>query len=60
MQPLSVVIDMMGNATKQQLDPSACTLLHRGKAQDLSTPVRFANLPSGTTLELRTGTIGCT
>jgi hypothetical protein len=55
MQPLSVVISMVASASKQQLEPAACTLHHKGTALDLSTPVRFAGLPTGATLELRTG-----
>ena len=55
MQPLSVIIGMVASASKQQLDPAVCTLHYKGKTLDLSTPVRFASLPTGATLELRTG-----
>ena len=55
MQPLSSIVDHVAKMNGLKLDAAACTLLHKGKALDLATPIRFANLPSGVTLELQTG-----
>jgi hypothetical protein len=49
------MVEHISKLTNQKLDPSACTLIYNKKEIDLSCPVRFANLPSGATLELRTG-----
>lgn len=40
----------------QGLDASRCELFYHKKKLDLSTPVRFANLPKDAKLELVTGT----
>lgn len=56
MQPLITIVEHISKAANQQLDPSTCKLFHNKKELDASTPVRFANIPSGATLELRTGT----
>lgn len=37
------------------VDPQACVLTYNGKPVDLGTPMRFANVPSGAKVELRTG-----
>ena len=55
MQPLSAVYEQISKLTYQELNPSACKLIHNKKEIDATTPVRFANLPNGATLELRTG-----
>ncbi|BDA50940.1 probable tether containing UBX domain for GLUT4 at C-terminar half [Coccomyxa sp. Obi] len=55
MQPLITIVEHISKASNQQLDPSTCKIFHNKKELDASTPVRFANIPSGATLELRTG-----
>ena len=56
MQPLSAVFEHISKLTNEQLNPSACKIIHNRKELDVTTPVRFANLPNGATLELKTGT----
>lgn len=61
MQPLLAVVgEALKAAGLEDVDPAACRLF-QGKKQitDLSTPVRFSNLPSGTKLELLTGQLSC-
>ena len=55
MQKLSQILDIVGEQIQQKLDPTACKLIYNKKPLDLSLPVRFANLPSGSTLELHSG-----
>lgn len=55
MQKLSQILDTVGEQIHQKLDPSACKLLFNKKQLDLSLPVRFTNVPSGSTLELHSG-----
>lgn len=55
MQKLSQILDTVGEQIQQKLDPAACKLLYNKKQLDLSLPVRFANVPSGSTLELHSG-----
>lgn len=55
LQTLSYVIQGICARIKPSPDPSNCILLLKGKPQDLSTPVRLLNLPSGTKLILTCG-----
>lgn len=55
MQQLSQILESVGKRINQKLDLAACKLLHNKKQLDLSLPVRFANIPSGSTLELHSG-----
>ncbi len=55
MQKLSQILDTIGERTHQTLDPATCKLMYNKKQLDLSLPVRFANVPSGSTLELHSG-----
>ena len=55
MQKLSQIVDALGEQIHQKLDPAACKLLHNKKELDMSLPVRFANIPPGSTLELHSG-----
>lgn len=59
MQPLLVLVgDVLGQLKLAgQVRPEDCQLLLRGKALDLSTPLRFANVGRDK-LELRTGAAG--
>lgn len=56
MQHLTKIVEQVSELAKQQLDSSNCKIYYNKKELDLSTPARFANLPSGATLELKTGT----
>ena len=55
MQPLQAIVEEV--AAKQKPLPALadCALLIDGKAADLSTPLRFANIPSSAKLEVTTG-----
>ena len=56
MAPLSAVVEAALSAEGvQNANPSACKLLLGKKEMDLSTPLRFANLPTGAKLQLVTG-----
>ena len=55
MQTLSQILDAVGEQIHEKLDPAACKLIYNKKQLDLSLPVRFANVPSGSTLELHSG-----
>ena len=55
MQQLSQIVDSVGQKINQKLDAAACKLLYNTKQMDLTLPVRFANIPSGSTLELQSG-----
>ena len=55
MEPLSTVVAQAIDIMKLDTDAGSCKLLHSGKQLDLSTPVRFANLPRDAKLELITG-----
>ena len=56
MAPLSAVVEAALSAEGvQNANPSACKLLLGKKEMDLSTPLRFANLPTGAKLQLITG-----
>jgi hypothetical protein len=58
MQPLSAVVaDVLGQLKLLDVRPEDCTLSLRGKALDLSTPVRFA-AAGRDKLELKTGGAG--
>ena len=59
MEPLSRVVDQAVEVMKLDTDAGSCKLLHNGKQLDLSTPVRFANLPRDAKLELVTGSSWC-
>ena len=55
MQQLSQIVDSVGQKIDRKLDVAACKLLYNTKQIDLTLPVRFANIPSGSTLELQSG-----
>lgn len=55
MAPLSSAVTATLFAESIKADPAACRLLHGKKQLDLTTPWRFANLPSGAKLQLLTG-----
>lgn len=55
MQRLSQVLDALGDQINHKLDATSCKLLYNRKQLDLTLPVRFANIPSGSTLELQSG-----
>jgi TUG ubiquitin-like domain len=56
MAPLSAVVEAALLAEGvQNADTSACKLLLGKKELDSSTPLRFANLPTGAKLQLVTG-----
>ena len=55
MQKLSQILDAVGEQIHEKLDPAMCKLIYNKKPLDLSLPVRFANVPSGSTLELHSG-----
>lgn len=55
MQRLSQAVDAVGDQINHKLDVTSCKLLYNKKELDLTLPVRFANIPSGTTLELHSG-----
>lgn len=55
MAPLSAVVEAALTAEGVTADPAACKLLLSKQALDTSTPLRFANLPTGAKLELVTG-----
>ncbi|KAK9806749.1 hypothetical protein WJX72_001368 [[Myrmecia] bisecta] len=57
MAPLSQIVEGVCQQLKPPLDPSSCQLLLNKKPLDLSTPVRFANLPRDAKLELNTGQV---
>lgn len=57
MSPLSAVLEKYCQLSKDKLDPSSCELYYQKKKLDLSTPVRFANLPKDAKLEVTTGNI---
>lgn len=58
MAPLSAVVEAALSAEGVQIThPSACKLLLGKKEMDLSTPLRFANLPTGAKLQLITGDV---
>ena len=58
MQPLSAVVaEVLGQLKLPDVRPEECRLVLKGKALDLSTPVRFANIGRDK-LELHTGE-GC-
>ena len=59
MEPLSTVVTQAVEIMKLDADAHSCKLLHNGKQLDLSTPVRFANLPRDAKLELITGSSWC-
>ena len=59
MEPLSTVIAQAVEIMKLDTDAGSCKLMHNGKQLDLSTPVRFANLPRDAKLELITGSSWC-
>lgn len=55
MAPLSTVLDNYCLQSKDKLEVASCELYHQKKKLDLTTPVRFANLPKDAKLELVTG-----
>lgn len=55
MEPLSAVLQKYCLQTQDKLEASRCELFYQKKKLDLSTPVRFANLPKDAKLELVTG-----
>ena len=57
MAPLSAVLEKYCLQSKDKLDPTSCELYYQKKKLDLSTPVRFANLPKDAKLDLITGSI---
>lgn len=52
LKTLSAVLEEVCGKVKPSLDPGLCKLMHKGVVQDLSTPLRLLNMPSGTKLEL--------
>lgn len=52
LKTLSAVLEEVCGKVKPALNPGCCKLMHKGAVQDLSTPLRFLNIPSGTKLEL--------
>ena len=57
MAPLQKIVEEFALQQKVQLDVHSCRLFYQKKLLDLSTPVRFANLPKEAKLELVTGVI---
>ncbi len=55
MAPLSRVVEDVCKSLKPVRDPSKCQLLANNKEQELTTPLRYANLSKDAKLELRTG-----
>lgn len=55
MQCLSMIVEHINKLSKKSLDASSCKLFRNKNELDMSTPLRFANIPSGVTLELRSG-----
>lgn len=52
MTPLSAVLQEACSKMRPPLDPSQCQLILNKKPVDLGLPVRLANIPSGSKLEL--------
>ena len=55
MEPLSTVVAQAIEIMKLDTDAGSCKLMHNSKQLDLSTPIRFANLPRDAKLEMITG-----